>query len=77
MGFPLDALSAILKIGQQAAGNYFEVSTSGVPRLRGTATVWRDMVGDLFGRNLNSSAGKVDSNWDDNCINFDSGGSAC
>lgn len=39
-----------------------------------TNTVWRDMVMDLFGRRLNSTSGGVDYDYDENVINFGSGG---
>ncbi len=44
-------------------------------RLRGDATAWIDMISDLFGRRLTSVAGKVDYDWDNNSIIFQSGGS--
>ena len=63
------------KIGDVQNGNYFEVKADGTPRLRGNATVWKDMVGDLFGKQLASVVGKVDYDFDENAINFQSGGS--
>ena len=33
------------------------------------------MVGDLFGKRLSSTVGKVDYDWDNNAIKFQSGGS--
>jgi len=36
--------------------------------------VWTDMVGDLFGKRLASSSGKVDYDYDENAIKFQSGG---
>ncbi len=38
-------------------------------------TVWDDMVSDLFGRRLLSTAGKVDYDYGENAIVFSSGGS--
>lgn len=44
-------------------------------KLIGQATMWDDIVNSLIGRQLQSTAGKVDYNWADNCITFESGGS--
>jgi len=44
-------------------------------RYKGTSTVWKDMIGDLFGKRLLSTAGKVDYDFANNCIDFASGGS--
>lgn len=44
-------------------------------RSRGDATMWKDMVSDLFGKRLASTAGKVDYDFDENSIRFQSGGS--
>jgi len=48
-------------------------STKG-KRYIGSTSVWKDMVGDVFGKRLNSSSGKVDYDWDNNAIKFQSGG---
>ncbi len=37
--------------------------------------LWNDLVADVFGRRLNSTSGKVDYDWDENAIKFQSGGS--
>lgn len=56
--------------------DYMAVSKiDGTPRLRGNSTVYRDMVADLFGRQLSTTAGKVDYNHDENTLDFQSGGS--
>ena len=44
-------------------------------RYTGSTTVWKDMIGDLFGRRLESTAGRVDYDYENNCIDFASGGS--
>lgn len=63
-----------IKLG--APPDYTEISkTDGTVRYRGNATMWKDMIADLFGRRLNSTAGKVDYNYTDNVLNFQSGGS--
>lgn len=48
--------------------------TQGV-RLNGTSTVWRDMIMDIFGARLNTGAGKVDYDFDENAIVFNPSGS--
>ena len=64
-----------IKAGETSQGNYFETRQDGTTRLIGSATCWRDMVGDLFGKRLSSTSGKVDYDFDDNSIIFQSGGS--
>jgi len=55
--------------------NHLEIDkVTGTPRLRGDATVWKDMIMGLFGRRLSSVVGKVDYDYDDNTIVFASGG---
>ena len=71
----LDNLDVVLKVGDATGGNYHETGLTGTPRLRGTATVWKDMISDIFGKNLNATPGKVDSDWDNSAIVFQSGGS--
>lgn len=56
--------------------NYAEISkTTGEMRFRGDATMWKDMIADLFGKRLNSTAGKVAYDFVNNVILFKSGGS--
>jgi len=63
----------IIKIGDDSG--YSEISKSdGTFRLRGEATVWKDMIANLFGAKLYSTAGKVDYNYDEHALSFDSGG---
>ena len=45
----------------------------GHPNKKGEATVWDDIQGNLIGRNLSSVAGKVDYDWAENAITFQSG----
>lgn len=54
--------------------NYTKFKTDGTVRSYGTATAWQDMIADLFGKRLNSVAGSVDYDYDDNAITFQSGG---
>jgi len=51
-----------------------KIGSDGNVRMQGTATTWRDMVGDLLGYRLNSTAGKANYDWDENAIGFESGG---
>lgn len=55
--------------------NQAAIGTDGTVRLQGNATTWTDMVGNLLGQRLSSTAGKVDYDWDDNAITFNSAGS--
>jgi hypothetical protein len=50
-----------------------EINGKGV-RYTGTSTVWKDMILDLFGRQLLSSAGTVDYDFDENVILFQANG---
>jgi len=70
----IDATDASkVKIGGIA--NHLEINkTDGTPRLRGTGTVWQDMIMDLFGSKLESQVGKVTYDYDENTIVFASGG---
>ena len=43
-------------------------------RFRGDATMWKDMIADLFGKRLNSTVGKVDYDYEENVLDFQSGG---
>ncbi len=54
--------------------NYTDFANDGTLRAHGNATAWRDMIGDLFGKKLNSDAGKIDYDWAENAIKFQSGG---
>ena len=49
-----------LKAGDITGGNYVELNETQGTRYRGTSTVWKDMIMDLFGRQLASTAGAVD-----------------
>lgn len=54
---------------------YLSVSKDdGTTRLKGTATVWKDMIADLFGKRLLSNQGKLDYDYDENAMKFQSGG---
>ena len=61
-----------LKIG--TASHYSQIDTDGTLTLTGDATAWKDMVADLFGKSLNSVSGKVSYDWDENALDFQSGG---
>jgi len=50
-----------------------EINGKGV-RYTGTSTVWKDMILDLFGRQLLSTAGAVDYDFDENAILFQANG---
>ena len=50
----------------------FEIRDNGHYRSLGNS--WKDMIMDLFGRQLTSVAGKVDYNFDENCMVFEPSG---
>lgn len=61
-------------IGQYSNGNYVEIRTDGTVRLKGYATAYKDMLGDIFGRRLASSQGTVDYDYENNAIIFQPNG---
>lgn len=61
--------------GDYAAGNYVLIDKSGGIRLFGDCSCWDDLVGNLVGRRIESTAGKINYNWTENTITFQSGGS--
>ena len=63
------------KIGDIAGGNYTDIRTDGTQRLVGSATAWKDIIGDLFGKRLSSTSGRVDYDFDENAIKFQNNGS--
>ena len=54
--------------------NYAELNKEQWIRYKWTVTVWKDMVADLFWRTLNSTAWKVDYDWNENAIIFQPNG---
>ena len=62
------------KFGDISGGDYTELRTDGTVRGYGTATAWKDMIADLFGKRLLSQVGKVDYDYNENAIVFASGG---
>lgn len=63
-----------LYVGDVTNGNYTKITTTGEIRNYGLATVWDDLIGNLFGKTLYSNAGKLDYNWKENTITMQSGG---
>lgn len=63
----------LIKLGALADRAEFS-RTDGTMRLRGDATAWVDMVGDLFGKRLASTAGTISYDYEDNAITFSAGG---
>ena len=57
-----------------AAPDYLEVATDGTLTLHGESTVWDDITSSLIGRQLSSTAGKLDYDWEENAIVFNSAG---
>jgi len=65
-------LGTDLKVG--AVEGYFEVEADGTWVNRGDSTTWDDLVNSLVGKRLSSTSGKVDYDYDENAIKFQSGG---
>lgn len=63
-----------IRIGDVTNGNYAEISNNNAIRYNGTSTVWKDMVWDIFGKRLYTTAGKVTYDYVENCIVFKPGG---
>ena len=61
------------KIGD--ATNNFEVESDGSTMRNGNATMWDDLTGSLIARRLESTAGKLQYDYNDNAIIMQSGGS--
>ena len=71
----VNALAASLKLGDVSGGNYTEIATDGSRTSVGDATCWDDLVGSLAARKLENTTGKIDYDWDENALKFQSGGS--
>jgi len=56
------------------ASNEVEIGDNGI-RVYNKATMWKDMVFDLFSKRINGTTGKVDYDWSNNAIKFQPGGS--
>ena len=64
-----------ITVGDVAGGDYAVIEDDGSIQIFGDGTMWKDMISDLFGKRLNSTSGKVDYDWDENAIEFQSNGS--
>lgn len=64
----LDTAGAIpsAKFGGEA--NYTEFETDGTPVQRGDATLWDDLTGSLIARRLESTAGRLQYDYEENAI---------
>lgn len=59
--------------GDVTGGNFTEFrKEDGTMRAHGDATCWKDMVADLFSKKLSTTTGRVDYDWDNNAIKFQS-----
>lgn len=70
----INDLDHTLQFGDKSGGNTLDIATDGTPRLRGDATCWKGMIGDLFGRRLQSNQGNVDYDYNELAIKFQKGG---
>lgn len=63
------------RLGNVEDGNYAAIDKmDGSFRLKNESTAWRNMIMDLSGRRLSSTAGKVDYDYDEVAIEFASAG---
>lgn len=69
----ISALNNPLMIGNGPNRTVFQ--TDGTRRSEGDATCWKDIIGDVFGRRLADTAGKVDYDWNENALVLQPGGS--
>jgi len=65
-----EGVLSTLKVGNVVGGDYSEFLADGTLRYRGDATVWKDMVSNLFGKRLFSTAGKVNYDYIENALVF-------
>ena len=62
-------------IGVGSGSDRAKFESDGTLKFEGDSTTWDDIVGSLIGKKLSSTVGKVDYNWAENSIKFQSGGS--
>lgn len=68
------SILGFLKAGALNLGHFFEIERDGTWVNHGNSTTWDDLVGSLIANKLESTAGKLSYNFDENTITFDSGG---
>jgi hypothetical protein len=74
--FPLHRINNdTFAIGDYPDGAYLLFNSNQTWRAISGATAWKDMIGDLFGKRLLSTAGSVDYDYTNNCIDFSDDGS--
>ena len=61
-------------LATEGLGGFF-VESDGTVVTESSASAWDDVAGSLTGRRLSSTTGKVDYDWDENAVVFQSGGS--
>ena len=61
-----------LKAGDIAAGNYFVVEPDGTFQCLGDGTAWDDLSGALAGARLDTASGRLDIDWFNGGVNFNS-----
>jgi len=72
--YPIKKVGTSVMIGNYPT-DYTEINEDGTQILHGKAIAWVDMYGDVAGKKLFSNTGKLDTDWDNNCIKFQPGGS--
>lgn len=58
-----------------SATDNFEIETDGSTMRNGSSTMWDDLTGSLIARRLESTTGKLQYDYAENCIEMESGGS--
>ena len=63
------------QVGFGQGADKTKIESDGTIKMEGQATVWDDIQHVLIGQKLYSTSGKIDYDWDENAIKFQSGGS--
>lgn len=61
--------------GVGSASDRLKIEADGTTHRTGAATTWDDLTNSLIGKRLSATTGKVDYDWTENAIKFQSGGS--
>ncbi len=72
----VDCDDGSVSIGDTENGNMTTIEDDGTVISKGDATCWDDLVGSLIGKKLDSTAGKLDYDYDENAIVMQSGGNS-
>lgn len=59
-----------MRVGDIAGGNYTQVGTDGVLQTFGASTLWDEIASPAIGRNIDTSTGRIDFNYDELTVDF-------